>query len=173
MTPQFKITAGQFHKDMTELVEKLSTLPFKPEETLVVAVARGGLAPAQYVAYGLGIRNVSAVQTKMYWDKTVKKEKLEISNTFHLDYENYKQFIIVDDIYDSGATMNGLLTVLRETAQLFDCHIQFIPAVVYTQHSKKKMEELGITFARKIKAINGEKPWVVFPSDRVGIKGVK
>lgn len=162
------ISPAQYHEDISNLVDKLSQIPFKPKKTLVIGIARGGLIPAQYVAYGLGIRDVITLQSKLYWDKKIQKEISEVSGVFALDYD-YQNFILVDDIYDSGTTMNNVITLITEMAEAFDSSVNIIPAVVYTQQPKKELKELGITYSKKIKKIENEKPWVVFPTDVIGV----
>lgn len=159
------ITSDDFKADTVKLIKKLKKLGLKKKKTAVVAVARGGLIPAQYIAYALGIRDIFAVTSKLYEGTKKNGKSQELGNLFLLDYETFDNFIIVDDIYDSGETMQGILYGLGEVAAAFKEDCNFIPAVVYTQHSKSDMKDEGIIYGSKIKKKDGQSPWLVFPWD--------
>ena len=63
---QLNLTSLDIEKASKSLVKKLRKFKLKKKKTLVVGIGRGGLIPAQYVAYGLGIRDIAIIQSKLY-----------------------------------------------------------------------------------------------------------
>lgn len=160
------LSNDDFMQATEDMIQKVKKFGFKKKRTAIIAVARGGLIPAQYLAYALGIRNITTVGSTIYnGDK--KGHEQTISNLMAVDYDEYDNFIVVDDIYDSGDTMQGLLYGLGEMAAAFKADCNFIPCVAYTQHKKKEMEAEGIIYGQKIKKVDGEAPWLVFPWDHL------
>ena len=161
------ITNDEFKKDTIKLIKKLKDLKLKKKKTCIVAVSRGGLVPAQYVAYALGIREMTIVQAKLY-DGEERGKTIDISGAIDIDYETYDNIIIVDDIYDSGITMQAILFAISEMSHAFDEDCRLIPACVYTQKKKEFMQDEDILYGSRIKKIKGESPWLVFPWDDLG-----
>lgn len=159
------ITSDDFKKDTVKLIKKIKKLKLKKKKTAIIAVARGGLIPAQYLSYALGIRNVFSVTSIVYEGTQKNGKEQELGNIMMIDFESYDNFIVVDDIYDTGETMQGLLYGLGEVSAALGEDCLFIPAVTYTQHSKEDMQEEGILYGSKIKKEKGESPWLVFPWD--------
>jgi len=151
-----------YDKDIQKLIKKLKKRKFDPKTTAVIAIARGGLMPAQMVAYALGLREVYTVVSKVY-DGEEQRQEQEITNVLTVDFEGYDNFIVVDDIYDSGKTMKGILFALEQMSVVFSENCSFIPAVVHSQKSKKELKEAGIIVGRRLKG----SPWVVYPYDHL------
>jgi xanthine phosphoribosyltransferase len=171
----FKIKDSRFRKDTKELIDKVRPYILDPEDTAIIAIGRGGLVPAQYMAYGLGVRNIYTIQSRLYKEK--KKEIQEIEGTYSIPFDRYRTFIVVDDIYDSGETLHGVIETLEDTLELFNeaspdkAESIFIPAVVYTQ-KEKKCDRRGIIFGSKVpRNKKGKKQWVQFPWDDLGGMG--
>ena len=158
------MTTTDIKNDSKKLAQKLRPYIF-PETTLIIAVARGGLIPAQYVAYELGIRNMHLVSARSYDDEE-RLGKIKLKGMMNIDYSKVDTVIIIDDIYDSGRTMDSILYYLETTYENFCDHdIIFIGGVLYSQKKIKNLKKCGIMCAKKIKKIDGIRPWVVFPWD--------
>ena len=95
---------------------------FKPD--ILVAVARGGLTVSHALSMALNIRNVQSIRCESY-DDDVQRESLWISG--ECDFTQSSRVLIVDDIVDSGKTLQTLIpalqkrypTILFATASLF------------------------------------------------------
>jgi hypoxanthine phosphoribosyltransferase len=174
--PKIKISDNEFKEDLLSLAKKLKKKnKITDENTLIVGVARGGLIVAQYLAYALGIRNVTSIQSKLYEDTEKKEEIHEISGVFFIDFDSYDNIIIADDIYDTGYTLDNIVQMMWQMAATFlekdeFHHLTLIPAAVYTQQPKKLMKQKEIEFGRKIKKVDEQKPWLVFPWDELQLK---
>jgi len=147
----------------TELVENLREFNFNREKTLVVAIGRGGLIPAQYVAYGLGIRDMALIQSKLYDGEEKQEKKMEITGALMLDYDSYDHILVVDDLIDTGTTIEVLLDVMEQLAQEFESNASIIPCVLYTQKSKKKTEKMGVIYGKSFYKKGKKSKWLVFP----------
>jgi hypoxanthine phosphoribosyltransferase len=157
-TNKIYLTDDDIHKDVSKLIKKIRKYNFE-DNVAIIAIARGGLLPAQYISYALGIRDVFVINSKTY--NGTQKGDQEISNLFSVDFENYQNFIVVDDIYDSGETMDGVIFALEQVASAMDAKCNFIPAVIHAQKSKKYLDKANITYGRKFK----DSPWIVYPWD--------
>lgn len=76
----------------------------------VVAIARGGMMLGQLMGYGLDVRNVQSIHVEAYDDAT-RRECAEVFGRCEL--AGAKRVLIVDDIVDSGMTLQTLLERLR------------------------------------------------------------
>ena len=167
------ITDAKLRNAITGMISKISKLSLDPEKTAIIAIGRGGFVPAQYAAYGLGISAIYSIQSVLYDDDNKQTKTQHISGIYNIPYDEYENFLVVDDIYDKGTTMDNVIDVLIEAADdqmevYTDSRPHFIPCVTYTQKSKKKMKAKGIIFGRKIKKVNGVRPWLIFPWDEGG-----
>jgi xanthine phosphoribosyltransferase len=162
MGSKIYLTDEDIHKHSKKLIKKLKRLNLDPENTAIVAITRGGLVPSQYISYALGIRNIFVVNSSLYEGEEKSGNQQEISNVFLIDFESYDNFIIVDDIYDSGETMEGVLFALEQVSETFNENCLFIPAVLYSQKSKKYLNSNGIIYGKRFKG----SPWVVFTWDK-------
>lgn len=139
MSAYFYISWEAFHQDVDVLAEKLAALG-KWERLLVVA--RGGLAPASYIAQCLNIRLVETVCLASYFNKE-QQSHLEILKDIE---DNGQKTLIIDDLVDSGTTLNFLKRKLPNAHR----------AVVY---AKPKGLDQVQTFAREVE----QDKWLVFP----------
>ena len=71
----------------------------------LIAVSRGGLVPAQLVAYKLDIRDVRVMKLISYDENNNRGETKDISTDELIDGENV---FIIDDLADSGETVKYL-----------------------------------------------------------------
>jgi len=98
---------------------------------------------------------------------------------YNIPYDEYNYFLVVDDIYDSGVTLDNIIDLLYETShsvlgEIFDeTENYFIPTVLYTQKTKEEMHDQGIVYGRRVQRAYEEvrqetpeeNPWVIFPWD--------
>lgn len=95
-----------FKNDTRKLIDEVRS--FDPE--VIVAVARGGLTLAHAMAEGLDIRAVESIRTELY-DNDKKRDNICIFGECNL--LNKKRVLVVDDISDSGDTLNAIMKHLQ------------------------------------------------------------
>ena len=98
----------QFAKDTNTLIEKIA--PYKPEA--IVGIPRGGLKLSHAVAEGLSIRKLQKLRTELY-DGMSKRSEISLYGS--CDFTNIKRVIILDDISDSGQTLQKVMEHLKES----------------------------------------------------------
>ena len=96
-----------FKIDTNKLIKQTRT--FFPE--VIVGISRGGLTLAHCMSEALEIRNVQSLRTELY-DDTTKREMITIHNT--CTFKDIKRVLVVDDISDSGDTLEVVMNDLRE-----------------------------------------------------------
>ena len=94
----------------------------------ILAISRGGLTLGHALSEALGIRNLQSIQTHLY-DETNKREKITIVDTCNLDQSS--KVLIVDDIADSGETLQALYNHLTLTYPL----VHFKTATLFYKRS--------------------------------------
>jgi hypoxanthine phosphoribosyltransferase len=86
---------------------------FVPE--VVVAIARGGLLPAGSIAYGLGVKNCGAINVEFYTGiGTVLDAPEVLPPELDMTYLDGRRVLLVDDVADSGRTLDLAVRLLRE-----------------------------------------------------------
>lgn len=96
-----------FKKDTNKLIDKCRD--FEPE--IILAVARGGLTLGHCMAQGMDMRNLYTLNSIHYEGEL----KLDTFNVFNIpDVSHAKRVLIVDDIVDSGETMEEILKLLNQ-----------------------------------------------------------
>ena len=119
-----------FRDDTNKLIEKVSS--FKPQT--ILGIARGGLTLAHSMAEGLDIREVQTLRTELY-DKTCKRDELSIFGT--CQFEETQRVLVVDDIADSGETLDAImkhLTVKYPTIKFKSATLFYKESSVYEPH---------------------------------------
>jgi len=108
-----KISWPQFEADIKFLAKKLRDKGF----TKILAVTKGGLVPAYYIAKILGISNIDTICIESYEGREKKGIKI-----IKMPYGAYEEVLVVDDLIDSGSTLkevkkhfkNAKISVLYE-----------------------------------------------------------
>ena len=77
----------------------------------IIAVARGGLSIGQLLAEGLDLRTLFSINS-IHYEGEQKLEYIKVYNIPELGQA--KKVLVVDDIVDSGDTMQEILRVLKE-----------------------------------------------------------
>lgn len=81
------------------------------EPDVLLAIARGGVTIAHSIAQALDMRNLYTLNSIHYEGDM----KLNTFNIFNIpDLSNAKRVLIIDDIVDSGESMEKILEVLKE-----------------------------------------------------------
>jgi len=97
----------EFAKDTQELVDKCRG--YEPD--VLLAVARGGMTLSHLMAQALDMRNLYALNS-IHYEGTLK---LNTFNVFNIpDMSKAKRVLIIDDIVDSGETMEEIFKILNE-----------------------------------------------------------
>ena len=76
----------------------------------ILAVARGGLTFGHFISLSLNNRRLFTLNS-IHYNNTEKLDSIEIFNI--PDLSSSKKILIVDDIADSGDTLNEILTILK------------------------------------------------------------
>jgi len=128
----------EFVGDAGALVHKIKD--FDPDTLL--AVARGGLTLGHFMAQAMDTRRLFALNS-IHYDKTKKLETLHVFNI--PDLATARRVLIVDDIIDSGETLQEVLRLLQEKfphAEFRLATIFYKPtAVIDADYTLKKAHE--------------------------------
>jgi len=95
----------EFKNDTRQLAQRCR--PFHADT--IVGIARGGLMLSQALGYALNIRNIQSVRAESY-DGTYQRDILNLH--VNCDLSTSERVLIVDDIVDSGATLQLVLETL-------------------------------------------------------------
>ncbi len=101
-----KYSFETFQKDIDRLSTKLEGM----EIEAIVAISRGGITLGHFLASKLGIRELYIVNAISYEDKK-RLDTLKIKNIPNL--QNFKNILLVDDISDSGKTLESVTEALK------------------------------------------------------------
>ncbi len=96
----------EFRDDIKILKSKIST--FSPDT--LIGISRGGLMPGLFLAHSLDTNRLFTLNA-IHYDDTKKLDSMEIFNLPNLS--SAKRVLVVDDIVDSGDTVEAVLKLLR------------------------------------------------------------
>lgn len=111
-----------FREDMKELIEKMD---FNPDG--IVAISRGGLTMAHFLGIALDLRKVYTINASSFFNKI--QEELQVSNIPELS--GNQRILIVDEIIDSGTSMDKILSILKS----INPNIEFKTACIYHKNT--------------------------------------
>ncbi len=141
----FTVSWDQLHRDARALAWRLEGAQPKPNFwSRIVAITRGGMAPAMIVARELDIRVVDSISVRSY-DHKAQSEPMVIKETVLPDSDDT---LIIDDLVDSGKT----LALVREC---------FPKAHFGTVYAKPKGRPYVDTFITEV----SQDTWIYFPWD--------
>lgn len=94
-----------------ELCDQLVKQMKESQITDIIGISRGGLLPAQYLAYQLGVRRIHNYGVSSYSDNNERLSDSDINIYQNVTTPFYKEHnvLIVDDIADTGKTITQLL----------------------------------------------------------------
>ena len=144
----FHVSWDQIHRDSRALAWRLDGKgPENGSWRAVVAITRGGMAPAMIVSRELDIRTVDTISVKSYDHQSRSEAKV----LKHPDAEmmgDGEGILIVDDLVDSGKTLD-LVRKLYPKAHF---------ATVYAKPSGEPMVDTFVTGV-------SQDTWIFFPWD--------
>ncbi|MEI6728190.1 MAG: phosphoribosyltransferase family protein [bacterium] len=94
---------------MKDLLEELT----KQEFDIIVAITRGGMIPACLMAQLLNIRDIDALNVEYYAGASKTLEQPFIFPKRY-DHINSRKVLVVDDLTESGKTLNYALDYLKQ-----------------------------------------------------------
>ncbi len=133
-----KYKYDEFTKDVQVLAHQIQT--YQP--TVLLGIVRGGLALTQALSHALEIRNVQTIRTELY-DDDVKRDKIKI--TAHLDFKADDRVLLVDDIVDSGESLQAINTYLATTYPNLD----FKSATIFYKNSSLVQADFKLKEAKE------------------------
>ncbi|MBL4807023.1 MAG: xanthine phosphoribosyltransferase [Rhodobacteraceae bacterium] len=144
----FHISWDQIHRDSRALAWRLEKLgPDGGAWKAVVAITRGGMAPAMIIARELDIRTVDTISIKSY-DNQSQAEAIVLKAPDESIIGDGEGILIIDDLVDTGKT----LEVVK--ARYPKAHI----ATVYAKPMGRPMVDTFITEV-------SQDTWIFFPWD--------
>jgi len=144
----FHVSWDQLHRDARALAWRLQDVaPAGGEWRAVIAITRGGMAPAMIVARELDIRTVDTISVKSYNHQTQSEAQVIKSPDMDLVGDG-EGVLIVDDLVDTGRT----LKVVRE---------RMPKAHVATVYAKPMGRDMVDTFVTEV----SQDTWIFFPWD--------
>ena len=149
----FHISWGQIHRDSRALARRLDGKgPDEGAWRAVVAITRGGMAPAMIVARELDIRTVDTISVKSYHSgggKSDQRREAEVLKSPNAEMMgDGTGILIIDDLVDSGKT----LELVREL---------YPQAHFATVYAKPQGEPQVDTFITGV----SQDTWIFFPWD--------
>jgi len=107
------LTWSDFGLGIRELARQVAESGYQPD--VILAIARGGLIPAGALGYALSVKNTYVVNVEYY---TAVDERLDVPVFLppHLDLMGVEdqQFLIVDDVADTGHTLRTVQDFCRD-----------------------------------------------------------
>ena len=143
----FHVSWDQLHRDARALAWRLQGEAPEDGWRAVVAITRGGMAPAMIVARDLDIRTVDTISVKSYNHQAQTEPKVIKSPDMAIVGDG-TGVLIVDDLVDTGRT----LEVVR--AQMPRAHV----ATVYAKPMGRAQVDTFITEV-------SQDTWIFFPWD--------
>lgn len=144
----FHVSWDQLHRDARALAWRLDGHgPDDGTWKAVVAITRGGMAPAMIVARELDIRTVDTISVKSY-DKQNRSDAVVLKRPDAAMMGDGSGVLVIDDLVDSGKT----LELVRELYP--NAHY----ATVYAKPSGRPQVETFITEV-------SQDTWIFFPWD--------
>ena len=106
------LTWEDFGSGSRELARQVADSGYEP--AIVIAVARGGLIPAGALAYALGLKLADAINVEFYTDvHETLADPILLAPMLDTDSIRGQKLLVVDDVADTGRTLNLVLDLLR------------------------------------------------------------
>lgn len=114
---------GEASRDLSRQIVESGWFP-----DLIVGVARGGLIPAGAIGYAIGVKAMGAINVEFYTNiGQTLPEPVVLDPQLDTDSLRSKKVLVVDDVADSGKTLDLVVNLLEEKAS------QVRSAVIYTK----------------------------------------
>ncbi len=144
----FHISWDQIHRDSRALAWRLEKMgPKQGAWKAVVAITRGGMAPAMIIARELDIRTVDTISIKSYDHQQQSEAKVLKSPDGEIMGDG-EGILIIDDLVDTGKTLEVVKT-------------RYPKAHIATVYAKPKGRPMVDTFITEV----SQDTWIFFPWD--------
>jgi hypoxanthine phosphoribosyltransferase len=167
MNAKIYLSADGLLEDSWKLAAKILESGFKP--TFMIAVWRGGapigIAVQEYLSFhGIETDNI-AIRTSAY-SSGIDEQHREV-NVHGLNYliknvQQHDSLLIVDDVFDSGRSIEAIIDELRRNARLNTPHDIRI-AVPYYKPARKQTDRVPDYFIHETNA------WLKYPHSLEGL----
>ena len=142
------ISYEDLEKQCVVLAEQIIQSEYKPN--MIISITRWGLLSAYFLADSLWIKSIETINISSYikWIS----EEIKDETKFAKDFSAFR-CLIVDDLVDSGKTMEYILA-----------HYKFTPdqVKIATIFAKEKSRLMPDFFVEKVPS----EEWIVFPYER-------
>jgi len=130
-----------FRGDTRKIIQEIESF----DAEAIVGVARGGLTLSHTIAEGLNIRDVQTIRTELY-DGDSKRQDISLFGL--CSFKNIKRVLVVDDIADSGKTLEFIMKYLElnfpdiefKTATLFYKKTSVYEPTIWIKEAKEWIE---------------------------------
>ncbi|MFY9238562.1 MAG: xanthine phosphoribosyltransferase [Roseovarius sp.] len=143
----FHVSWDQLHRDSRNLALRLDAIAPTGGWRAVVAITRGGMAPAMIVARELDIRTVDTISVKSYDHQTQSEAQVVKSPDMDLIGDG-AGILVVDDLVDTGRTLKVVRALMPK-------------AHIATVYGKPMGLSLVDTFVGEV----AQDSWIYFPWD--------
>ena len=143
-----------FHVTCRSLAQQIKKQCIQPES--IIAIARGGLVPARIIAEYLYVNRVYSVGVKSYNDN--ERGDIEIYQQLPLNNLPLRDTLIVDDICDSGNTLNRVRQDIINGTKLPEDKVHTV-----TPYLKKDASFIPNFWNTECSASE----WIVFPFESI------
>ncbi|MDO5032603.1 phosphoribosyltransferase [Corynebacterium sp.] len=135
---------GEASRDLSQQIVDSGWFP-----DLIVGVARGGLIPAGAIGYAIGLKAMGAINVEFYTDiGETLPEPVLLNPQLDTDSLTGKKVLVVDDVADSGKTLELVVNLLEETAsEVKSAVIYTKPQTIFEPDFSWKKTDLWINFA--------------------------
>lgn len=160
------VSANQLLEDSFKLGDMVHKSAFTP--TLVIGIWRGGapiaIAMHEYLTYRGTQLDHAVIGAKSYTGINEQSDKIEITGLDALKglLSNDSKVLLVDDIFDTGRTMEGVIRSLR---QLESCQNLEIKMACPWYKPSRNLTSLQPDFY-----VNETAEWIVFPHELIGLE---
>jgi uncharacterized protein len=129
-----------------ELARSVVDSGYEPE--MVIAIARGGLIPAGALAYAIGIKAAGTLNVEFYSDvEQTLPDPVVLEPLLDTDAVVGKRLLVVDDVADSGRTLELVLGLLRRhTPQVRSAVLYTKPRTIVRPDYSWQQTDLWINF---------------------------
>ena len=103
----YKYKYESFHNDVNYLIKHAKE--YNPD--IILAVARGGVTLGHFMAERMNLRSLFTLNS-IHYDDQKKLESIDVFNIPQLGED--KRVLVVDDIVDSGESMEEIMKILKE-----------------------------------------------------------
>ncbi|EPD70083.1 phosphoribosyltransferase [Corynebacterium pyruviciproducens] len=109
------LTWDMFGQASRELAQTIVDSGYEPD--IIIAVARGGLLPAGALSYAMGVKLSDAINVEFYTDvEETLPDPILLEPLLDTHALGGKKLLVVDDVADSGRTLDLVLKILQQWA---------------------------------------------------------